>query len=76
MNTQHDNGGQAFPLSLRDYYAAAALQGLLANSGGPIQANKLCGWSLINCVEKDVAELALSLADAVIAVKKGGADEQ
>jgi hypothetical protein len=62
-------------MSLRDWLAGMALQGLLANSEGPIQANKLCGWSLINCTEKDVAELALSLADAVIAVKKGGADE-
>lgn len=74
MNTISD-GGPAFPLSLRDWLAGMALQGLLTNSGGPIQANGMCGWSLTNCVEKDVAELALSLADAVIAVKKGGADE-
>lgn len=44
--TEHDNGGLAFPrehsieghdgMSLRDYFAAKALQGLCAHISGPI----------------------------------------
>lgn len=53
-------------ISMRDYFAAKALQGLLANPGGPIQANGMSGWSWCNCSPEDVAYLAYSLADAML----------
>ena len=31
-------------MSLRDYFAAKAMQGLMANSGGPVQASGPSGW--------------------------------
>lgn len=36
--TRHGNGAQV-GISMRDYFAAKAIQGLLANPGGPIQAS-------------------------------------
>ena len=43
-------------MTLRDYFAAKAMQGLLANAGGPIQAS---------CVE-DAADFAWHIADAML----------
>lgn len=54
-------------LSKRAYFAGRAMEGLLANPGGPIQANGRTGWSLTNCREQDVASIAVSMADALIA---------
>lgn len=74
-----DNGGPAFPtisagvhlphhgMSLRAYFAGQALQGLLSNSGGPIQVSGMTGWGFTNCDANDVALVAVSLADAMIA---------
>lgn len=74
-----DTSGPAFPvnesdkyypapgMSLRQYAAIKAMQGLLANNGGPMQANAMCGWSLCNCTENDVAALSVKLADALLA---------
>lgn len=56
-------------MSLRDYFAAKAMQGLLANSGGPIQANGMSGWGTTNCNEKDIAGYAYFIADAMIAAR-------
>lgn len=53
-------------ISMRDYFAAKAIQGLLANPGGPIQANGVIGWSWCNCSTEDVAYLAYSIADAML----------
>lgn len=61
--TQSDYKG----LSIRQYAAIKAMQGLLANSNGPVQANAMCGWSLCNCTESDVAALSVKLADALLA---------
>ena len=55
-------------LSLRQYYAAAALQGLCANAGGPFQRDQNRGWSIINCTMTDIASAAFALADAMIEV--------
>lgn len=57
-------------MSLRDYFAAKAMQGLLANPGGPIQANGMNGWSLTNCTGADVAMMAYAMADAMLAARE------
>lgn len=60
-------------MTLRDYFAANALQGLCANSGGPIQANGMHGWGFCNCRLEDVAITAYGLADAMLAAREKGA---
>lgn len=72
------DGGPAFPVtmndrlttdcatSLRDYFAAKALQGLFANPGGPFQANGMSGWALCNCTVDDIAAETYRLADAML----------
>lgn len=69
---EYDGNGTVLPyqepgLSKRELFAAMAMQGLLANPGGPIQANGMSGWALCNCTEDDVVGTSLSLADALIA---------
>lgn len=54
-------------MSLRAYFASQAMQGLLANPGGPIQANGNSGWSFTNCDRNDVAILSVVMADALLA---------
>jgi hypothetical protein len=76
------NGGPAFPfqcqglttapdiyhgMTLRDWFAGQALQGLCANPGGPFQRNEASGWSIVNCTINSVAELAAEMADAMLA---------
>jgi hypothetical protein len=56
--------------TLRDMFAAAALQGLLANPGGPIQANTLNGWNFVNCGRDEVAALAYFMAGAMLEARK------
>jgi hypothetical protein len=72
MKTQTDNGGPAFPtqngcrydagMTLRDYFAAAALQGICAN---------------LHCTPqvtfKEVSQRAYDQADAMLAARKEGA---
>lgn len=53
-------------ITLRQHFAGLAMQGLLANSGGPIQANSLNGWGLANGTAEDVARVAVAAADALI----------
>ena len=60
-------------MTIRDAAAFKALQGLCANSGGPFQANGTGGWALVNCTEDQVADLAYSLADAMIRARKRSA---
>ena len=81
MNTTKDDGGPAFPLhlhmqgaegmTLRDYFAAMALQGLCANPNGPYsETNPLvCGPD--NRSTLDVARESYDLADAMLAARKG-----
>lgn len=76
----NDTSGPAFPvpeqshygLSLRDYFAAKALQGLLANPGGPIQRHEMHGWGFTNCNPDNVAATAYGMADAMLAARGGG----
>lgn len=53
-------------MSLRDYFAANAMQGMCANPGGPFQANDRSGWGLVNCTFADVANDAYAMADAML----------
>lgn len=54
-------------LTKREEFAKAAMQGLLANPGGPIQSNGMNGWSFANCEVEGVASLACGIADALLA---------
>lgn len=51
----------------RDELAARNMAALLSNPSGPVQANPSSGWGLTNCTPDDVAALAVSLTDALIA---------
>jgi len=61
-----DEGGAAFPselfeqpgMTLRDYFAAAALQGYVTNNGTDFADGALAEW-------------AYNLADAMLAARKG-----
>lgn len=63
-----EDGGSAFPseyyaeqgMTLRDYFAAAALQGLAVNS-----------HNFDNMSDKSIAENAYLIADAMIKARKG-----
>lgn len=57
-------------VDLRDYFAAKAIQGLLANPGGPIQANGMSGWNWCNCSPEDAVNLAYSIADAMLKARE------
>lgn len=59
-----DDGG----MTPRDWLAGMVLQGLLANPGGPIQANGMTGWGFTNCQPDQVAELAVDIAEATLAM--------
>lgn len=56
--------------NLRDWFAGMALQGLLANPGGPIQANGMSGWGWTNCDQRDVVQAAFGIADDMLAARK------
>lgn len=53
-------------ITLRDNFAMAALQGIMANPSGPIQSNVMSGWGWCNCSPNDVTNLAYSLADEML----------
>ena len=63
----HEMQGESisFGLTKRELFAAMAMQGILANPGGPIQADDMNG-SVCNCTRADVGDLATSLADALL----------
>ena len=56
-------------MSLRNWFAGQALAGMLANPGGPIQANGMSGWSFCNCDIEGVVRLSLVVADAMLAAR-------
>jgi hypothetical protein len=68
MSRDKDEGGDAFPssrqrgMTLRDYFAAKALQGMISTSGHPA----LLG--LDGC-ELDTAKAAYKMADAMLAAR-------
>ncbi|WP_353367563.1 hypothetical protein [Acidovorax sp. FG27] len=53
-------------MTLRDYFAAKALQGLLANPGGPVQASTAQGWAIVNCTVDQLGDEAYGIADAML----------
>lgn len=55
-------------LTKREAFAMAAMQGLLANPGGPVQRSEQSGWHLCNCVPEDAAGFAVDMADALLSV--------
>jgi hypothetical protein len=57
-------------MSIRDWFAGQALAGLCANPGGPFQANGMSGWAITNCTVGDIANLAVEIADAMIAARQ------
>ena len=57
-------------MTLRDYMAAKALQGLCANPGGPFQANDMSGWAIVNCELDDIATESYKLADAMLRARE------
>jgi len=85
MSERVEDGGPAFPstedhpnydfpmhhlgMSLRDWFAGQALAGLLANPGGPFQANDRDGWDIVNCTLDDVARLSYQASDAMLAAR-------
>lgn len=81
--TTKNTGGPAFTsvnhpdipvnngMTLRDWFAGLAMQGLLANPGGPIQANGMSGWNWCNCSPEDAVNLAYSIADAMLKAREG-----
>lgn len=65
-NSANVNGQEG--LTKRELLAAMAMQGMLANPGGPVQASSNSGWqSTTNCNRGDVANEAVQFADALIA---------
>lgn len=63
-------------MTLRDYYAGKALQGLCTNPGGPFQANGMSGWSMTNCSYEDIARLCHDLADAMLIHRQSVSENQ
>lgn len=61
-------------MTLRDYFAAKAMQGLLANPGGPIQENGMSGWNWCNCTVESVADFAWHIADAMLKAREASND--
>lgn len=53
-------------MTIRATMAMHIMSGLLANAGGPIQANGMSGWGLVNCDLSDVAKVAVAATDFVI----------
>ena len=56
-------------MTLRDYFAAKVIHGLLANPSGPIQANAMSGWGMVNCNDEMLAAMAYTIADAMLVAK-------
>lgn len=53
-------------LTKREMFAMHAMQGILSNSGGVIQANSMSGTGWCNYDANGLAELSLECADALL----------
>lgn len=53
--------------TLREHFAGLAMQGLLSNPGGVIQASNQSGFDWCNCNDAQMAQLATACADALLA---------
>lgn len=76
-NLREKDGNPAFPviahnevyatgMSLRDWYAGMALQGMLAYS----HVNPSCGNFVENCTQEDRAKYAYAMADEMLKARK------
>lgn len=90
MSERIEDGGPAYPsteehpsydfpmhhpgMTLRDYFAAKALAGLLANPGGPFQANDRNGWDIVNCTLDDIAKFSYQASDAMLAARASSSE--
>ena len=54
-------------LTKREMFAMHAMQGILSNSGGVIQANSRSGTGWCNCDASGLAQWSLECADALLA---------
>lgn len=59
--------------AVRRDVAAKVLAGMVANPSGPIQANGMNGWALVNCTHEYVGQAAIFMADALLAELEKGA---
>lgn len=69
-NERMDRFGDSFGegqigMSLRDYFAGKALQGLCANPA-VFAANGINGWKLVNCSDADLTSYTYFLADKML----------
>jgi hypothetical protein len=53
-------------ITKREHFAAMAMQGLLSNSGGAVQANSMSGTGFCNTDEVGLAQWSLACADALL----------
>ncbi len=53
-------------LTKREHFAGLAMQGLLSNSGGVIQANNMSGTAWCNSNAQSMAKLSIECADALL----------
>lgn len=58
-----DNAKKVFGMTKREEFVRSFIQGLLANSGGPIQASSLSGFNFCNTDIAGVVKLAIDIAD-------------
>lgn len=61
-----------FHATLRDQFAMAALQGILANPVGALKSEGARGWAWRNCSQNDVTSLAYFMADAMMKEREDG----
>lgn len=54
-------------LTKREMFAMHAMQGLLSNSGGVVQANNMSGTGFCNSDETSLAQWSIACADALLA---------
>lgn len=81
MNEPIEDGGQAFPgavgigdrggMSLRDYFAAAALTGLLSDSVSIASLKNVGAKQIVNC-ETIAGRIAYEYADAMLVAREVG----
>jgi hypothetical protein len=70
--TMENKKSAAYPVDIqkgltkREYFAGLAMQGLLANSGGVIQANEMSGTGWCNGDAESMAQLCIESADALL----------
>jgi hypothetical protein len=56
-------------MTLRDYFAAKALQGFCANPS-VFASNGMTGWAIVNCTSDQLAEYCTTLADAMLKARE------